>query len=343
MSSFMQIAIIGAGFSGLALCYHLLSKEKRLSIFLFDCKGSSSMIASGLLHPFPGEKGRLSWQGIEAMEASRRLLDLAGETLGKEVYKKTGILRMALAEEQRKEFRKRIEEFPEIEWWEEKHCKEVVKGGVYAPGMFIPSGLTVYSSLYLQGLLKLSLSLGAKLVEKEVDIEELKGFDQIIIAAGGGIRKFKICSTLPLKFNKGQILLCKKPSYLKPLPHSVIGKGYLALSEREEECYLGSTYEHAFFTEAPCLGEASERIFSQIEHFIPSHCFFQIEQCFAGIRVNHKKSYHPVVGRLEKWLWLITGMGSRGLLYHSYLAEKLAEAVLNNKEDLLPKEVAIAR
>ena len=88
-----KIAVVGAGFSGLATCYHLL--KHRGIVTLFDEKeigGGASGIASGLLHSYPGETERLFWRGEEGMRETRHLLNL----IDKEAYKEGGLLKIAV-------------------------------------------------------------------------------------------------------------------------------------------------------------------------------------------------------------------------------------------------------
>ena len=110
-----KIAIIGGGFSGLALCYNLLKLGG--NVIIFDGKGiggGASGIASGLLHPYPGESTRLSWMGREGMKETKKLLQL----VGKDVYKETGILKVAVTQKQERAFRRLEEKYSDVEWWE---------------------------------------------------------------------------------------------------------------------------------------------------------------------------------------------------------------------------------
>ncbi len=315
-----KIAIVGAGFSGLGLCYHLLKEEGEKEITVFDGKGvggGASGIASGLLHPFPGESARLSWKGREAMAATLELLRLVGP----EVYKETGLLKLALTDKQQKALRERAEKEADIEWWDEKRCLAAIPGGRAFPGIFIRSGVTVHAALYLKGLWEVCERLGAQLAREDVDLEDLGGFDQVVLCAGAGIRRFGL--DLPIKCNKGHVLITKKPSYWT-LKSSLIGKGYLALSENEEICYLGSTYEQEYVTETPCLGIATDLIFKQVDAYLSSYGAFEVLGCKAEMRVVNRKRYHPIVGEVQPGVFVITAMGSRGLLYHSYLGRALA-------------------
>ncbi|MBF5059421.1 NAD(P)/FAD-dependent oxidoreductase [Candidatus Neptunochlamydia vexilliferae] len=314
------LAIVGGGFSGLALCYYLLKKGG--DVTLFDGGGGASKMASGLLHPYPGESAFLSWKGIEGMKETRALL----ERVGPEVYKETGILRFAVSEKQRKAFKQRAEEKEDVEWWDKEKCHAAVPGSAYLPGIFIRSGITVHAKAYLEGLWKICEDLGGHLEKKKVDLDDLQGFDRIILAAGGGIRSFAAAKKLDLRFTKGQLLVCKKPHYFTG-ESSVTGKGYLALSENNDQCYLGSTYERNHTTEAPCLGTATDLIFNQIGQFIPSYGSFEVKGCLAEMRVS-TKDYRPFIGKIDENIYAITGMGSRGLLYHAYFGKKLAEEVM---------------
>lgn len=337
-----RVAIIGAGFSGLGLCVHLL-KRGGIEVTVFDPKGvggGASGIASGLLHPYPGESARLSWRGKEAMQAATALVEESSQALGKKVADRAGILRIALTEKQEKAFQERAEVEEDVEWWSAEKCRSAVSGAHFCPGIFIRSGQTVHPKLYLEGLWNVCSTLGATLEKREVELSELTDYDQVVIAAGSGIRKFKECQNLAVKFNKGQLLACKKPAHLRH-GFSVIGKGYLALSESQERCYLGSTYEHTFRTEDPCMGEATDQIFSRIGTFLPSYGSFEVEDCLSGMRVSNQKTYLPLAGRLKENLWAFTAMGSRGLLYHSFLGKKLAEALDACDESLIPEEVRL--
>ena len=76
----VKLAVVGAGFSGLAVSFHLL--ERGVEVDLYDQKGvgsGASGIGSGLVHPYAGEQLRRSLYATEGMEATRRLLQVAGE------------------------------------------------------------------------------------------------------------------------------------------------------------------------------------------------------------------------------------------------------------------------
>ena len=176
----MSIAIIGAGFAGLAAAYHL---SENFQVVLYDKKGiggGASGISSGLLHPYPGEKGRRSWHASEALEATRELLEVAEKEIGKPVAEYGGIFRQGDC----------IDPGEDV---------ELLADGSY----FIKSGITVFPELYLEGLWKACKKRGVQLVLQNIGaLEELKEFETVIIAAGAGIRNFPECKNLKINFVK---------------------------------------------------------------------------------------------------------------------------------------------
>ena len=319
-----KIAVVGGGFAGLGLSYHLLKHGENVT--LFDGKGiggGASGIASGLLHSYPGQSARLSWRGKEGIDEAKRLLSIVGD----DIYKESGILKIAVTPKQENAFRKLANRYEDVEWWDADRCHDFIKGSHYLPGIFIKSGITIHAPLYLKGLWKVCESLGGQFEKRNVSLADLEAFDVVVLAAGAGIRGFTAGEKLDLKFNKGQILVCQKPRYFEN-ESSLIGKGYLALSKDEDRCYLGSTYERDFATEKPCMRTATDLIFKQIGQFIPSYGSFKVEECLSQMRVVNAAGYQPIVKKLGEKLYVMTAMGSRGLLYHALLGKELAEEIV---------------
>jgi glycine/D-amino acid oxidase-like deaminating enzyme len=299
----MNIAIIGAGLSGLALCWHLLQKQG-CKVTLFDAKGiggGASGVASGLLHPYTGQQANRSLYATEAMAATLELLKVAETTLQRPVADYNGIVRFAIHEKQKEALLKRCQEYDDIVQLEDQ-------------SFLIRSGITVYTSLYMQGLWNACQTLGAVLhIAKINDLNELGHYDQVFIAAGVGTLGFKECQELPVKCNKGQLLTCQLE---KPLERSLIGNGYVALGHTAGTCYVGATYERGYTHDLPDLPQALKGL----EGHFPEFCT-TILDCRAGIRVVNRTHYLPIAQKLSEKLYILTGMGSRGLLYHAHFTK----------------------
>lgn len=200
----MKVAVVGAGYAGLAVAWQLLQRGEEVTVF--DKGEGASHASTGLLHPAPGLKAAPSWRSDEGMAATLELLEKAGP-----VFEQSGILRYAVNEKQKALFQ--------------------------GPTQWIAEGITVYSRPYLQALKRLCHK--ATFVEKQVEsLEELESFDAIILTSGAEILKF---ASLPLVCNIGQCLICRWP---ERLPHSLLAQAHVTPTEDPSFCLIGSTYEH---------------------------------------------------------------------------------------------------
>ena len=282
----MRVAVVGAGFAGLAAAYQL---SQHHAVTLFDAKGiggGASGVSSGLLHPYPGEKGRRSWHAEEAIAATKELLRISEEMMGKPVANYNGILRLGPC----------LNPGSDVEKLGEDRY-------------LIQSGITVFTELYLEGLWRGCEKKGVKLVlQKITSLQELDAFDQVVLAMGPGIRD--IPQNLKINFVKGQALTC---SLDRPLERSISAKRYTALTARKEICHIGSTYEREFIDELPNIEVAKKLL----------HPDATVLDCRAGVRVTNPAHYFPIVEKINPKTWVMTALGSRGLLYHAFLASSL--------------------
>ena len=321
----MRVAIIGGGFSGLSLAWHLLALAP-CQVVIFDSKGiggGASGVAAGLLHPYVGEEGKRSLLASEGMAAAKQLIAVAEDALGIKVANKEGIVRHVLNDEQNQLFLSHCEKF-----------KDVTSMGGSA--FLIESGMTLDCPNYLKGLFQAVAAKGAQLVTEEiVDLQSLKEFDHIIIAAGAGIGKFAELGALRYSLTKGQALTCKVPESTLLPQKSSICKGYLALSHEKGICHLGSTYERGEIDDTPNMTLAKNTLFPKIALIFPEVERLEILKCNAALRVIRKGHYFPITARVKDGLWVLTALGSRGLLYHGFLGKTLASAVITGDHSAL--------
>lgn len=307
----MRIAIIGAGFSGLAAAWNLLNFQHQVVIF-DPLQGGASTIATGLLHPYVGEEGRRSLFATESIAKTEELLQVAEKSLGQAVYRE-GVIRIAQNEAQKCAFENHSAVF-----------KDVMPLGNNR--FFVKSGKTVFCKRYLQGMRLAIVERGGQFIaEKIIELRQLKAFDQIVIAAGSSIRDFPEVQ-LKLKFVKGQVLTCRVPDHMQ-IERSLIGKGYIAVSDEPKVCHVGATYERHDMTENTNLLQTQKLLFTKISRFYPEIEQLQPIGCSSAIRVMRQGHYFPIATKISAQLWAITAMGSRGLLYHAYFGNKLAQAI----------------
>lgn len=292
----MKIAILGAGFCGLAAAKYALDAGHEVT--LFDPGGvgaGASGVASGLLHKFPGEKALLSQDGDAAFIEALDLLRYAGD-----VFVQEGIERYAVSDAQR-------ELFAAKENWDGEK-------------LIFPDGVTVFAPRYLQSLFEKAKERGMRFDQAHLAEDDFPEFERVIVATGAGIRSFSFFDTLPLRFIKGQVLICKRPQWLT---RSIIAKGYIATTDDPNVCIVGSTYEHGYISDTPDREVATSIIFPRIASTVPFEGEFEVLDVKSGVRVANKHHYFPLAEEVKSGVHVLTGMGSRGLLYHALFARKL--------------------
>lgn len=313
----MRVAIIGSGFAGLGLAYFLL-ESKAASVTLFEREyigAGASGVASGLLHPYAGFAARRSQRALEALAISKQLLLVAEKHTPKMVATHAGIFRSSMDDAQHERLLIHAKEHGDVE-----HLKDNL--------FLIHSGITVLSENYLEGLSSAVTKMGAEFVFQKIkDLEELKGFDQIVIAAGYGIKEFPECAGLRVRFLKGQALRMEgKPRWEK----SYISKGYIANLGSETRFEIGSTYERAFADSNPNQEVAKELLAHKLS-LCPDA---KILDCKAAVRVCKEGHYAPIIEPIGKNIYVFTGLGSRGLLYHGLYGRTLAHLLLSKNKIL---------
>ena len=321
----MRIAIIGAGFSGLSVAWHLLQRQP-CEVVIFDSKGiggGASGIAAGLLHPYVGEEGRRSLFASEGIEAAEELIAVSERQLGTSIANREGILRYATD--------------PALKQLLDSHCQTFQDIRPHGEDCFlIESGITVDCPNYLEGLWGAIHAKGGKFVLEQVaHLNALEGFDHIIVAAGAGIAQFPELGELRYRLLKGQVLIAKALAPTALPKKSSIRKGYLALSGQPGMCTLGSTYERGVTDATPDLQTAKRLLLPKISLFFPEEDPVEVIDCKAAVRVIRSGHYFPIATKIKSGLWAFTAMGSRGLLYHGLLGKRLAEAIHTGNEGLL--------
>lgn len=330
----MRIAVIGAGFCGLAVTWHLLNQEhsNERTVTLFDQSGigcGTSGIAAGLLHPFAGAHAKLNRWGKEGLEATQHLLDVASQFLGESVIAPLGILRPALTELQQTDYQQCAKKHSEdVEWWKAERCQAKIPGLIPTPGLFIKDGLTIKTGLYLQGLWLACQYKGAHFEQRTIsNLEELSHFDQIVVATGADTTAL---IDLPLKKIKGQILELEWPNTLPPLPFALNSVAYLIMSADNKTCLAGSTFEKDKEIASVDETYAINEIMPKIIAFMPALENTRVINCYAGMR-SVTPDHLPIIKQMNDKTWVLAGMGSKGLLYHALMARQLVEKIILQK------------
>lgn len=327
----MRVAIIGTGLSGLATGWFLLQNptvSSSLQLTFFDAKGiggGASGVAAGLLHPYAGASAKLNRYGWEGFKSTLKLLEVAANQLNKPVARQEGLLRIALSEKQSTDFRQSSEKYEEVRWMSVNETAAKVPPLNPHPGIFISESITVDCPLYLEGLWQACQSKGATLEIKKINSQEqLKNFDCVVFALGAEVNNL-LTDPLPIKGIKGQILCTTWPSQYPFLSCALNSQAYII--QDKGNCIIGATYERVFTSHEPDMERACQEILPKATALIPALNETQLLSCKAGVRAS-TPDHMPLIKKLDRKCWVITGMGSKGLLYHALYAENLVKIMI---------------
>jgi glycine/D-amino acid oxidase-like deaminating enzyme len=327
----MKVAVVGAGFSGLASAWHLLNAGAEVTLFdPAGIGGGTSGIAAGLLHTYAGLHSKLNWKGTEGCQATLFLLDKASEALQQPVYQKSGLLRVAMNESMQDDYRLCADKFEDVEWWEAERCQKVVPGIHPLPGIFIKSAYTVFSELYLKGLYAACVDLGAQFSKQIIqDFHAIPDFDAILVTAGAQTSAISALRSLPLTQVKGQILEVEWPATMPPLTFPVNSQAYIVMNPHLKSCVIGATYERDFTSDRPDEKVAVREIIPKAAALLPALGSARVIGCKAGIR-SSTPDHRPLLKQVSENCWVLAGMGSKGLLYHALFAQEASQQILKD-------------
>lgn len=331
----MRIAVVGAGFSGLAFMWNLLHIQNEkfpLEIVLFDPADlgeNASGVSAGLLHPYAGPRAKLVEYGVEGQAATLALIQTASEALGVPVAEKTGQIRPALTVQQKQDFFQCASKHADVHWHEKVPCPHICD-----PGIFIESSYLVKADLYLSGLWKACQEKGVRWEKRPITtLAELRKFDCKIITAGYAVTAIAELSSLPVRLVKGQVLEIEWPQELVPLQVPINSGAYLIKQSDPSRCIAGATFEHSFSTEIPDVRVARRLLQKKIAALVPPLARAPIVGCRSGIRAYTPDRF-PLIKEVDPNTWVFTGLGSKGLLYHALFARFLAKEVMERIKSL---------
>jgi glycine/D-amino acid oxidase-like deaminating enzyme len=328
----MKIAIVGSGFCGLATAWHFTQRGYS-DIVLFDRLGighGASGVSAGLLHPYAGAFAKKSLQADEGLAATLQLLKISEVALGESPIISRGLFRLAVTEEQKSDFATAASLYPDVHWLSAEECQLRLGIPNTHPGIFIDSAIAVDSKKYLQGLFRACEIAGVILEKKTVNsLRELDDFDRIIVTAGAYVKNISELSELPITRIKGQAVEFAWPNNF-PMPlYPISSQAYVLVDRKEKKCVAGATYERYFTSEDPDLQTALDEILPKLHNYLPEMTASLALGCRAGIRASAPK-HQPLMKQINEKTWVLTGMGSKGLLYHALYAERLVLEALSN-------------
>lgn len=324
-----KIRIIGAGFAGLAVGWHLQTLfGDSLKITYYDPHlgtGGASGIAAGLLHKFGSLDAKKPPLADEAFPLALSLIEEAARHTSPILRK--GVVRLALNPRQEKSFAKACVKNPQEAYYLSKEETAILEPALFpAPSLFIPEALAIDSPLYLDGLIQAMKQKGAEFIEDKFFLNEKEALHSpTIIACGSGILSYPFAKTLPIKPLKGQLLIFPWPENHPPLKYAVNSKIY-AVPSSFRRVVVGSTFEKETSDSSSDIEVAKEKILPSLFETIPLLKGIEPIACAAAIRIT-SENHQPIAKKIGENLWYFGALGSKGLLFHAYYGKLLAEQI----------------
>ena len=338
-----DVVVAGAGLAG-ACAALALGRSRRVVLLDADAPGSgASGAAAGLVNPFAGRKARPAWRHRDALAALDATLDEADAS---PLLHRVGVVRPAASERQAAVFAERAAEHPDaLAWWTADAARERWPH-VAAPGgaLFVRHGGHLDVGRLVGALVRAAESRGAVVqtgrplrgwraerggVVAVTEQEEIEA-RHLVLALGDGARQLPALAGLPLARVKGQTVTLDRPRALPPDHPAVAGRGYVVPTAAH--VVVGATFEHDFESAAPDPGQDAGLV-EAAARLVPTLAGAPVVDRRAGVRLGVPAAVSPrrlpYAGPLpgHPGVWVLTGLGSRGLLTAPLLARLLPDAL----------------
>lgn len=322
----VDVIIAGSGLGG--SCAALWLSESNKVTLLSGTAPAASTVAAGLVNPLAGQRmGGFpnAWIAYEDFQHTLHRADAL------ETYNPCGILRPALNETQASLFFVISQTNPDSLIWLESGQIDEMYPSITAPfGATITKGGVADISKLLDQMVTTLMPrcnvIHHNLTDWEdhgsevtvmLDSETSLQTRKLILAVGAEYQFLPKLKNLYLHCTKGQLVHVSMSTDL-PLP--VSGAGYAVPAGNK--LILGTTYEHSYKDLEP-TNEGITKILALTKRMIPSVASAKILGASAGIRVGVPETRLPMVGRLTRNVWILTGLGSKGVLLASHIGRNL--------------------
>lgn len=327
--------IIGAGLAGLCMAQFCL-KHKKSFVIIDNAQRTSSKVAGGMFNPVVLKRFTSIWEADPQLKLADVFYLEVEKILSSSFYHKLPIYRkFATIEEQNNWFlacdNPITSAYLNVNLIKDKfqHIQsEYYFGEVYNTG-FLNVNLFVKS--YQEYLHKNELLIKESFIYDELIIENEAVFykdiqaNQIVFAEGFSMLNNPFFNYLPLDGTKGELLYVRIPNLkLK----SIVKSGVFIIPVGNDIYKVGATYNWQDKTD-DVTDEAKNELIGGLEKLID--CDYEIIEHVAGVRPT-VKDRRPLVGShyQHKNVYILNGLGTRGVLLGPYLADKLIQNIENN-------------
>ncbi len=329
--------IIGCGLASIAFCEQLRANNKSFIVF-DDNSQKSSIVAAGLYNPVVLKRFSEVWKAKEQLDVALPVYAKIEKQLNIKIDYKLRILRRFTSiAEQNKWFN--ASDKPSLEHYLSIKLVKNTNTSIDAPfgfGEVLQAGrldtemlINNYKQFLKQNNNFIEMSFEYDDIHFEDELIQYRDMQSkhIVFAEGFGVKKNPYFKNTPLTGSKGEILTVKAPD-LK-IDYAI--KSSVFVIPLGNDIYnVGSTYNNEDKSNIP-TEKAKEDLLSKLKTFIK--CDFQVVDHVAGVRPT-VKDRRPLVGRHLEYrnLYILNGLGTRGVMIAPYVAQKLFNFIENGEE-----------
>jgi glycine oxidase len=353
-----DVIIVGGGVIGCAIAYYLAQAGVQVTIVeRGEVGGEASGASAGLLAPLEltVEHGPLHDLCLASLPLHPPLADTLREETGIDVeYLRSGILRLALTDEDAADLRALVEsQTPEgvMEWVAPEELRGLEprltasRGGVYSPQYH-----QVNAHRLTQALAQAAVARGAGLRQgvavtglatrgsRVTGVRTGEGrmmAGQVVLAAGSWTAALgrRLGVALPVRPMRGQMLAF--PDFSSPLRHILLGKdgGYLA-PKANGFLFVGSTVDDVGFRKnTTAKGLAGLRRMAAT--LVPSLAHAEVATDWAGLRPGSPDGL-PILGPAPGWegVSVASGHFRKGILLAPITGRLMAQWLTQGKSEI---------
>ncbi len=338
--------IIGSGLAGISFAETCLLHHKKIMV-LNDTSQNSTTIAGGLYNPIVLKRFTKIWEAEAQLAISipfyRKLEEKLNTTF---LYEIPLLRKLNNIEEQNNWFaasdKPALSKYlgGELETINNKAVQSNYKfGKVHETGFLdakkLKESYTNYlitKNYYSEETFDYSMLV---IQDDHVEYKDILA-KQIVFAEGFGIHNNPYFNNLPLDGTKGELLIIKSETLkLK----EIINSSIWILPLGNDLYKIGATYDWEDKTNQK-TEKAKTELLKSLKELIT--CDFEIIEHLAGVRPT-VKDRRPLLGKhhLHNHLYVLNGLGTRGVLFAPYLSDKLFKYIENGIP--LDNEISIER
>lgn len=338
--------IVGIGLAGISFCEQLKANKKTFVVF-DNASQQSSTVAGGLYNPVVLKRFTPVWKCKEQLDLALPMYTKLEAELHVKLDYKIPVYRKFASLEEQNDWFAASDKAILSDYLSSKIIKnknEAVDASL-GFGEVLETGRIDVKTLmdaYKEDLIKNDLFF-----ETVFNYDNLKNHDDsvqyeninakyIVFAEGFGVKQNPFFKELPLVPAKGELLIVHAPN----LKIDYVLKAGVFLIPLGDDLYIvGATYEWKDLSN-DITANAKDELLNKLKKLI--NCGFEVINQVAGIRPT-VKDRRPLVGQHETYknIYILNGLGTRGVMIGPYVAKQLYEFIENNIP--LENEIDIAR